>query len=148
MSAFHPLPTFAHQTIISTMTNEVPALWWAAPLGLAGLRKRSDLRRSMEAYWRNTLDWRWSEPADWPSTTPLWGNFSHAKKGGFGFVADLGSKRLFAVPRGWEEPEWQLAEISSADGRWRDLGCFEPWSPSWVRPEPTAHPSRKVGKRP
>jgi hypothetical protein len=117
------------------MTKDVPELWWAAPPGLTALLKRSDLRRSVEAYWLAGLNWRWAAPDDWPPGWRLTGDFRHAEDGGFGFVTDLGSKRLFVVPRGWDEPEWALAELNLADGRWRDLGCVEPWSPTWIRPE-------------
>lgn len=88
----------------------------------------------MEAHWLDDLTWRWADETDWPAGKPLLGDFAHARNGGFGFVADTGSSRLFAVPRGWEEPEWQVAEIRG--GRWRDLGFFEPWSPTWVMPAP------------
>jgi hypothetical protein len=118
------------------MTKEIPELRWVGPPSLAGLFARSELRRSIEAYWRDDLTWRWAEAADWPAGKLSLGDFAHARKGGFGFVADTGSSRLFVVPRGWEEPEWEAAEIRLADGRWRDLGFFEPWSPTWVRPEP------------
>lgn len=125
----------------AAMTNEIPELRWIAPFGPAALFSRSGLRRSLETHWRDELTWRWAVDADWPANRLLMGDFAHAKRGGFGFVADTGSGRLFAVPRGWEEPEWELAEIG-ADGRWRDLGLFEPWSPTWVKPELSDHPSR------
>ena len=145
LTAFDPLQTFARPIIIAEMTEAVPELRWVAPFTLAAVLERSDLRLTMEAYWRDALRWRWAEREDWPSKTLLTGDFAHAKKGGFGFVASLGPKQLFAVPRGWEEPEWELAEITVADGKWRDLGYFEPWSPTWVRPELADHPSRRIG---
>lgn len=120
--------------MIAPMTKEIPELRWVGPSGLAALFRRPDLRRTMETHWRDDLIWRWAEGADWPASRPLLGDFAHAKRGGFGFVANAGSSRLFAVPRGWGEPEWELAEVR-ADGRWRNLGLFEPWSPTWVRPE-------------
>ena len=129
---------------ISSMTKDVPGLWWIAPSGLAALFGRSDLRRSAEACWLARLNWRRSERDDWPPKWRLAGDFVRAKAGGFGLVADLGSKRLFVVPRGWDEPEWALAELNLVDGRWRDLGHFEPWSPTWIRPDGHGHPARSV----
>lgn len=145
MSSNDPLQTFAGPSIILKMTKAVPELSWVAPFTLAALRERSDLRLTMEAYWRDALSWRWAEREDWPPETVLAGDFAHAKKGGYGFIAGVGSKQLFAVPRGWEEPEWELAEVSAAGGKWRDLGYFEPWSPTWVRPELAGHPSHGAG---
>lgn len=116
------------------MTKDIPELQWVPPFSRTALVSRSALRRSIETHWRNELIWRWATDADWPANGLLIGDFANAKKDGFGFVADTGSGRLFAVPRGWEEPEWELAEIG-ADGRWRELGLFEPWSPIWVRPD-------------
>ena len=125
------------------MTEAVPGLRWLAPFILAVVSERSDLRRSVEVYWQDSLDWRWAESDDWPSEWRVTGDFAHAKNGGFGFVANLGSKRLFAVPRGWSEPEWELAEVGEG-GHWRDLGYFEPWAPTWVWPDLADHPSRSV----
>ena len=126
------------------MTKAVPELRWASTFSLEALFKQAVIRQSMEAHWLDSLDWRWAERSDWPRKTLLIGDFAHAKKGGFGFVTEVGTKRLFAVPRGWAEPEWELAEFSLADRRWRDLGYFEPWSPTWVRPTLPDHPSRRV----
>ena len=116
------------------MTKEVPELRWVPTLSLAASLNWADIRRSVEAHWRSDRNWRWAGHGDWPTNKMLLGNFAHAKKGGFGFIADVEGKRLFAVPRGWDEPAWELAEISLADGRWRNLGYFEPWSPRWVMP--------------
>lgn len=116
------------------MTAEAPELWLIPKLSLAAFLNRTDIRRSVEADWRSDLSWRWADRGDWPTNTMLFGAFAHAKRDGFGFIADVEGKRLFAVPRGWDEPEWELAEIKLADGRWRTLGYFEPWSPTWVMP--------------
>ena len=86
------------------------------------------------------LFWHRAEPRDWPPEHSLVGDFFYAKRDGYGFVTERGSKKLFIVPRGWSEPEWAFGELDLVDGRWRHIGNFEPASPMWTLPD-TPKPS-------
>ena len=59
---------------------------------------------------------------DWPHQWFIRSDFRFARRGGFGFVVEVGGERLFLVPRGWDEPEWGLAIYDLENHQWRDLG--------------------------
>ena len=115
------------------MTRQAPGLYWVAPSSPAGLFRWFYLKRQIEKHWHLAIEWRRARPEDWPSK-PMGGEFAHARHWGYGYVSEQGSKLLFVVPRGWEEPEWELAEFDRALKQWRRLGYFEPLSPNWTMP--------------
>ncbi len=108
---------------------------WIAPRSFSALFNRSALRRPVEANVAQPLDWRRAEPDDWPVAAGSQDDFRHAREGGFGLVAQTASKRVFLAPRGWESPEWALADADHDGSGWRDLGCIEPLPVHWGLPE-------------
>lgn len=131
------------------MTKNAPGLWWVGPGSLSALLRRAEYRATVEHYWRQDIRWRWAQPQDWPPRFDLLSAFSDARKDGFGFVADIGPKRLFLVPSGWPQtrgqPDWALAESDPETSHWLELGAFEPASPTWELPAPPelAQPRRR-----
>ena len=122
------------------MSKDAPGLFWVAPFTPTALFHRREFRKAIEAYWMESLTWRLVESQDWPAEQTLIEDFFHARRDGYGFVTERGSKKLFIVPRGWSEPEWALGELDLIEGRWRHIGNFEPASPMWTLPD-TPKPS-------
>lgn len=118
------------------MAVDPPAFFpfWAPPPTLSGLVRRAELKRQIQIYVAQPLDWQWSESRDWPDARRVRGDFRRAREGNYGFVAVLGSKRVFLVPRGFETPEWALADTDLTGLEWRDLGDIEPAPVDWSFP--------------
>jgi hypothetical protein len=95
------------------------------------------IRETFERHLERDLQWRIAEPEDWPNCE-VTGDFVHAQRDGFGWVAEADAKRLFLSPRGFTKPDWSLAECDLSGGSWRRLGEFEPLPTSWSVPRRTA----------
>jgi len=111
-------------------------LRWVPPFGVGGLFHREELDAAVKRFRSLPLLWRWASATDWPRHRFIGSDFRFARRGGFGFVVEVGQERLFLVPRGWEEPEWGLAVYDLQQDQWRDLGDFEPAAEHWVFSEP------------
>jgi hypothetical protein len=110
--------------------------WWVPPFSLAGLFHRQELDAIVKRFRGLPLHWRWASQDDWPPRRFIGSDFRFARRGGFGFVAEVDEERLFLVPRGWDEPEWGLAVYDLQQNQWRDLGDLEPAAVDWIFPEP------------
>jgi len=78
---------------------------------------------------------------DWPNEVRIGSDFRHARKHGYGFIADVSGERLFLVPRPFEEPDWGLAVYYLEAASWRDLGDLEPTPEHWVFPAVEERPT-------
>ena len=109
---------------------------WLPPFSLVGLFRRAELRRAVQKFRSFDLEWRWASANDWPRKRFIGDDFKFARRHGFGFVVDVGSERLFLVPRGFDDPEWGLAAYQVEKDQWCDLGYIEPTPEHWWFPEP------------
>jgi hypothetical protein len=110
--------------------------WWVPPFSAAGFCRRAELDAAVTRLRNLPLHWRWASSDEWPSRWLIGSDFRFARRGGFGFVVEVGRERLFLVPRGWDEPEWGLAIYDLEQHQWRDLGDLEPAGEQWVFPDP------------
>ncbi|NYH97213.1 hypothetical protein [Novosphingobium marinum] len=108
---------------------------WIPPFSFDGLFHRKLLNAKVKQLRDQPLHWSWARSSDWPRQRMIGSDFQHAREGGFGFVVEVATDRIFLVPRGWEEPEWGLASYDLERERWRDLGDFEPAPEHWIFPE-------------
>ena len=115
--------------------------WWVPPFSGAGLFRRAELDAAVKRFRNLPLHWRWASLDDWPHQWFIRSDFRFARRGGFGFVVEVGRERLFLVPRGWDEPEWGLAIYDLEKHQWRDLGDLEPAAEQWVFPDPNERSS-------
>ncbi|MEM6857359.1 MAG: hypothetical protein AAF559_05770 [Pseudomonadota bacterium] len=109
---------------------------WIPPYSLSGLFRRTELRRKVQEIRNLALDWRWASANDWPRMHFIGDDFRFARRHGFGFVAEVGSERLYLVPRGFDDPEWGLAAYLIDGEQWCALGYIEPRPGHWRFPEP------------
>lgn len=108
---------------------------WDPPFSLAGLFRRAELDAAVKGLCNLPLKWRWASPGDWPRQWFIGSDFRRARRGGFGFVVEVDTQRLFLVPRGWDEPEWALGAHDLQQHRWCDLGDLEPAAEHWMFPD-------------
>lgn len=107
---------------------------WTEPFSLDGLLHRAELKDEVRKLRDLPIRWRWAGSRDWPRQRLIASDFRFARKGGFGFTAEVNEQRLFLVPRSWIEPEWGLASYHIDMLSWRDLGDLEPAPEHWVFP--------------
>ncbi len=121
------------------MTMTAAGFWWEAPSSLTAIFERQSIQSAFERYLGQELRWRSATVEDWPQQEPLTGDsFSVARQDGFGWVVEVDATRLFLVPRGFDSPEWSLAEFDVPHDKWRLLGDFEPLANNWSVPRLSA----------
>lgn len=108
---------------------------WDPPLTLEGVLHRGGMFWKVRDYLSLAIRWRWATAGDWPERFFIGSDFRFARKNALGFAADIGTERLFLVPRVWEEPEWAFAVLDTTTGSWRGLGNLEPAPECWDFPD-------------
>ena len=154
MSAFHPKRTLGANVrkrpiadtgnirdargMVSFHDPSIP--WrWVPPSFTAGLFRRAELEKALLCFRNQALNWRRASANDWPRGWFIGSDFRFARRIGAGFTVEIGSEKLFLVPRGWDEPEWGLAVYDIQRCLWRHLGDIEPTPEKWNFPDVVEH---------